>query len=55
MLQRSGGATVAKIQEVTGWQPHTVRSFLSAVVGKKLGLKLGSDKADGGDRVYRAG
>jgi hypothetical protein len=36
----------------TGWQQHTVRAFLAAVVRKKLGLKLESEKADG-ERVYR--
>jgi hypothetical protein len=36
----------------TGWQPHTVRAFLAAVVRKKLGLKLESEKT-GGERVYR--
>ena len=35
-----------------GWQPHTVRSFLAAVVRKKLGLHLESEKTDG-ERVYR--
>jgi len=39
----------------TGWQPHTVRGFFAAVVRRKLGLKLESEKADGerGERVYR--
>ena len=36
----------------TGWQPHSVRGFLAAVVRKKLGLKLVSEKTDG-PRVYR--
>jgi hypothetical protein len=36
----------------TGWQPHTVRGFLAAVVRKKLGLRLQSEKTDG-ERVYR--
>jgi hypothetical protein len=46
------GTTVAKIMEVTDWQPHTVRGFLAAVVRKKLGLNLESEKTDG-ERVYR--
>jgi Protein of unknown function (DUF3489) len=38
--------------QCTGWQPHSVRGFLAAVVRKKLGLKLLSEKTDG-PRVYR--
>jgi hypothetical protein len=36
----------------TGWQQHSVRGFLAAVVRKKLGLTLTSEKADG-QRIYR--
>src|SRR5262249_40640568 len=47
-----GGATIATVTRSTGWQPHTVRAFLAAVVRNKLGLKRESEKTDG-ERVYR--
>ena len=52
LLGRPSGATIAAIIEATGWQAHTVRGFLAAVVRKKLGLTLESEKTDG-ERVYR--
>jgi hypothetical protein len=52
LLRRSTGATIDAVMRSTGWQSHTVRGFLTAVVRKKLGLKLASDKTDG-ERVYR--
>jgi Protein of unknown function (DUF3489) len=52
LLRRPSGATIATIMRSTGWQPHTVRGFFAAVVRKKLGLRLDSDKPDG-ERVYR--
>ncbi len=39
MLHRPEGATAAQIAEVTGWQNHTIRGFLSAS-RKKLGLEI---------------
>src|SRR4029077_5077889 len=50
LLRGPSGATIAPV--ITSWQQHTVRAFLAAVVRKKLGLKLESEKADG-ERVYR--
>jgi Protein of unknown function (DUF3489) len=52
MLHRKQGATISTIMEATGWQPHSVRGFLTAVVRKKLGLTLVSEKT-GEERVYR--
>ena len=52
LLSGPSGATIASVMRSTGWQPHTVRGFLAAVVRKKLGLRLESEKTDG-ERVYR--
>src|SRR5262249_39920480 len=52
LLCGRSGATIATVTRSTGWQPHTVRAFLAAVVRKRLGLRLESEKTDG-ERVYR--
>jgi hypothetical protein len=52
LLSRPRGATIAAMMQATGWQAHTVRSFLAGAVRKKLGLTLHSEKSDG-ERVYR--
>jgi hypothetical protein len=52
LLRRPNGATVAVIMQATGWQQHSVRGFLAAVVRKKLGLDLQSEKT-AGRRIYR--
>src|SRR3954468_3924759 len=52
LLCGPSGATIATVTRSTGWQPQTVRAFLAAVVRKRLGLRLESEKTDG-ERVYR--
>jgi hypothetical protein len=38
--------------KATGWQAHSVRGFISAVLGKKMGLTVASTKAPDGERRY---
>jgi len=53
LMRRSQGATLAEIMEVTGWQAHTVRGFVSGTLTKKLGLKVESFRSEGKERTYR--
>lgn len=53
MLQRTEGATIAQICEVTAWKPHTVRATLTTAIKQKLGLSITSEKTQGGVRTYR--
>ena len=52
LLRRPNGATSAELTEATGWQAHSVRGFLSAVIGRKMGLTLASVKNEQGERRY---
>jgi hypothetical protein len=52
MLKRPGGATAKELLKATGWQPHSLRGFLSGTVGKKMGLTVTSSKGEDGERSY---
>jgi hypothetical protein len=52
LLRSKRGATLAQMQKVTGWEPHSIRGFLSGTVKKKLGLKLRSEESKNGGRRY---
>lgn len=55
LLRRPGGVTAKELMKVTGWQPHSVRGFLSGTVGKKMGLTVTSTKRENGERSYSIG
>jgi hypothetical protein len=52
LLQHSGGATLKELMKATGWQAHSVRGFISGVLGKKMGLTVTSTKAEDGEHRY---
>jgi hypothetical protein len=52
LLKRPGGVTAKELMKTTGWQPHSVRGFLSGTVGKKMGLTVTSTKGEDGQRSY---
>ena len=53
LIRRPEGATLAELMTATGWQAHSVRGFLSAAVGKKMGLAVQSFQSPQGERAYR--
>ena len=52
LLEKSKGVTLAGLMKATGWQAHSVRGFLSGTLGKKLGLRIESNKPTDGERLY---
>jgi Protein of unknown function (DUF3489) len=52
LLKRPGGVNARELMKVTGWQPHSVRGFLSGTIGKKMGFTLTSAKGEDGERTY---
>jgi hypothetical protein len=51
LLKQERGATMKELMKATGWQPHSVRGFLSGTVGKKMGLTVTSAKSEDGQRA----
>jgi hypothetical protein len=54
MMKRAKGATLPRSWKATGWQPHTVRGFVS-ILGGKGGEKIESFKNAAGERTYKIG
>jgi hypothetical protein len=53
LLKRPGGVTLQELVKATGWQPHSVRGFMSGTIGNKMGTPVESFKGAEGDRSYR--
>jgi hypothetical protein len=53
MMRQPEGASLAQIADITSWQPHSIRGFISGVARKKLGLAVVSEKDKDGSRIYQ--
>ena len=53
LMQRSAGATLGELIKVSGWNGNSVRGFISGQLGKKMNLKVTSNKREDGQRVYQ--
>jgi Protein of unknown function (DUF3489) len=52
LLERAEGASIAELQQATGWRAHSVRGFLAGTVSKMAGLALSSTKTSGERRYH---
>ena len=52
-MRRPSGAALAEIMELTSWQPHTVRGFVSGTLAKKMGLRVESFRSEEKQRSYK--
>ena len=52
MLRREQGASIAEICEVTSWQTHSARGFMSGALKKRLKIEVVSEKNEAGERRY---
>jgi hypothetical protein len=53
LLRRPKGASLAELQQATGWQAHSVRGFLSGTARKLADAKLETEVTGKGARRYR--
>jgi hypothetical protein len=51
-LRRNAGASIEDLCTLTGWQPHSVRGFLSGTVKRKLGHQIHKHKDARGKTRY---
>ncbi len=47
MMRADGGATIAGLAEALGWQPHSVRGFISGTLRKHTAIEVVTVKIDG--------
>ena len=52
LMKRAGGVTLKQLRNATGWQPHSVRGFISGTLRKKMGLTVVSTRSENGERTY---
>lgn len=52
LLHRKQGATLAALQDATGWKPHSLRAALTGL--RKTGVEIQRVTNAKGDTVYRA-
>jgi hypothetical protein len=52
-LRSAKGVSIDQLVQATGWQPHSIRGFLSGTAKKKLGLEVTSESGKDGVRRYR--
>ena len=53
LLKRKAGVSIEELQEVTGWQAHSIRGLLSGALPTRHGLIIASSVDGDGTRRYR--
>ncbi len=53
LLQARSGASMARLREATGWQPHSVRAALSGLRKAGYAVERQDPKKPGSEAIYR--